>query len=523
MPANMNAMDWTFYVLNIINMIAVVFVVSSFLPQAFYYLFCWFPRRHWKESTDYKKMAVIICAHNEESVIGNTIRYLYNELDYPKDKYHVYVCAHNCTDRTIEEAEKAGATVFPLNDPDPSHARVAYPLRHVIREVLKADKDVEVFVRFDADNIPNKVFLKQMNNSVCGGAKILRAYEASTNLRQNQWTEQSAMFVIKDIRCQNNFRQFVHGSTTCAGPGLTFTRDVAESIGGWDCMSAIEDVEFSFKRLFDGYKIYFNTDAIVYEDQPSTFRDTFNRLTRLGKAFTKLFFTDGWRMIVKFFKTGNPMYLELLLQIAFYPVSVICFIWFPLYYATYAILMLIQGAGVPIFQGYFAAMNITNHYSDMYGLAIDWWPTASFNMMPQETQLALLGQAAVFNLLMMAWETILMMTVFCIFQSWVSLFLDRRKLGLDWRLKGLWKGILLSPIFAGIYGLCDVIGVLTKFKWKIASRNPQATEILEPLPERPKKIHYMVISEREKRRYDGTAKLAKKRAKQEAKKASRAA
>ncbi len=514
--AAMNAADWIFYILYWINVVAVVFVFAGFVPQLFYYLFFWFPRKHWKESKEYKKMAIIICAKNEEACIYNMVKYLVQDLDYPKDKYRIYVCASNCTDKTAEEARRAGATVFVYDDFDPSHQRVSYPLRYLIQEVLKMDHDSEVFVRFDADNIPSRDFLKQMNNAICGGAKILRAYEASTNLRQNIWTEQSALFTIKDVRCQNNFRQFLNGATTGSGPGLTFTRDVAESIGGWDCMSAIEDVEFSFKRLYDGYKIYFNTDAIVYEDQPSSFNDTFRRLTRLGNAFTKLFFTDGWRMIVKFWKTGNPMYLDLLLQISFYPVSVICFLWFPLYYSVYAILMLIQGAGVPIFQGYFSAVQITNHYADMYGLNFSYWPDALFRSLPQATQLSYLGQAAVFDLLMMAWETILLFCVLCIVQSWLAFFLDRRKLGLDWKLKGLWKGILLSPIFVTVYGLCNVIGVLSNPCWKIAKRNPQATKILTPLPERKKKTHYIVLSGREKRRYDGTAILAAKRKKQKA-------
>ena len=105
---------------------------------------------------------------------------------------------------------------------------------------------------------------------------------------------------------------------------------------------------------------------------------------------------------------------------------------------------------------------------------------------------------------------ILVLVLFCIFQSFIALFLDRRKLGRDYRLKGRWKGILLSPIFTFVYGLCNVIGALTKPKWKIAKRNQNQIDIRYPLPERKKKTRYILLSEREKRRYGGKEKCSAK-------------
>ena len=67
----------------------------------------------------------------------------------------------------------------------------------------------------------------------------------------------------------------------------------------------------------------------------------------------------------------------------------------------------------------------------------------------------------------------------------------------------MWKGILLSPIFSLVYGICNFIGVVSAPRWKIARRNPSNFHIDYPLPERKKKTHYITISEREKRRYDG--------------------
>lgn len=487
----MSSTDTAFVILYYINLVVVAFVTISFIPQALFYLFFFLPRKHWKETKNIHPIAVVIPAHNEEAVIGRTVKHLRFEMNYPKEKYKVYVVCHNCSDHTKEEALKAGADgVYVLNDPDKSHACEAYPLRYGTRRILAENPEAELFIRFDADNYPHPNYLKEMNKSFDGGAKIIRGYEAAYNLKQNLWTEECAIFYFKDSRVQNTFRQFFHSTAMTTGPGLSFSRDIAERMNGWDCMTKCEDAEFDWKRLFDGYKAYFNTDAIVYEDQPSTLPDTYNRLVRLGHSLNKLFFTDGWKMLVAFLRTGKPMYLDMLIQISFNPVSFLCFTWFPLYYIAYAICMLMQLSGVPIFTlGYFQA--VAPDYLNAYqGLAL-------------ADQLRGAGYTAMMELLKMAVQVILSMSLFCIFQSWIALFLDRRKLGMDYRLKGMWKGILLSPIFSLIYGICNFVGVVSAPSWKIAKRNPSNFHIDYPLPEQHRTTHYFTISEREKKRYDG--------------------
>lgn len=502
----MNAADIIFAILFYINSVMVAIVTVSFIPQFLFYLFFFLKRRHWKEHSPEKKFAILVPAHNEEEVIAETVRHLLEDMNYPKELYKVYVCAHNCTDRTAEIARKAGATVFELNDPDPSHAVVAYPLQHGFREILRMDKEAEVFVRIDADNILHPDYLRHMNNSVLEGAKIVRGYEAAYNLKQNLWSRQCAIFYFKDSRIQNTFRQALNGTAMTPGPGLTFVREVAELMDGWDCMTAAEDAEFCWRRLEDGYKCYFNTDAIVYEDQPSSFKDTFNRLVRLGHSLNKLFFTDGWRMLKMFFKTGKPMYLDMLLQIAFNPVSVICFVWFPIYYIAYAIVMLMQGAGVHVLS--FAYFELTA--PDVIDSSI----ADSF------ARLSACGNQSMVNLLIMAAQVIVTLYLFCVFQSFIAVFLDRKKQGLDDSLKGMWTGILLSPIYSFVYGICNCWGAVTALRWKVAARNPSHREIRPILPERPKKTWYFTISEKEKARYE---KMAARRRARLMKKAARKA
>jgi hypothetical protein len=215
-------------------------------------------------------------------------------------------------------------------------------------------------------------------------------------------------------------------------------------------------------------------------------------------------------MFVMFLRTGNPSYLDMMIQIAFNPISVVCFVWFPIYYATWAILMLCQMNGVHVFSlEYFQYMNqlLTNCHGIFFGA--DYFTPVYSGMINASqvsdafTQLSVLGDNAFIWLLDMAWKVILYMIAFCLFQSWICLFLDRRKLGMDWRLSGCWKGILLSPLFSFIYGICNCIGAVSKPKWIVSKRNPKQVDIRLPLPERPKKIWWMKISDRQKNKYNG--------------------
>ena len=91
-------------------------VQIAFLALGAYYftisLFSFIPRKE-EIPTDlkYHDYALIVSAHNEEQVIENLVDSL-KKLDYPKDKYEIFVVADNCTDQTAEIAKDAGAVVL---------------------------------------------------------------------------------------------------------------------------------------------------------------------------------------------------------------------------------------------------------------------------------------------------------------------------------------------------------------------------------------------------------------------------
>lgn len=76
-----------------------------------------FARKTFPKTDVKNKYGIIIPARDEELVVGNLIKSVYKN-NYPQDKLHVFVIAHNCSDKTAEIARSLGATVYEYNNPN---------------------------------------------------------------------------------------------------------------------------------------------------------------------------------------------------------------------------------------------------------------------------------------------------------------------------------------------------------------------------------------------------------------------
>src|SRR4051794_36289601 len=63
------------------------------------------------------RFLIVIPAHDEEGVIASTVRSCLG-LDYPPERFSIWVIADNCIDATVGEAREAGASVVERHDPD---------------------------------------------------------------------------------------------------------------------------------------------------------------------------------------------------------------------------------------------------------------------------------------------------------------------------------------------------------------------------------------------------------------------
>ena len=124
------------------------------------------------------KFMAVIPAHNEECVIKNLVESL-NAQEYPKELYDVYVIADNCTDATAEIAKQAGAKV--LKRFDDINKTKGFALNWFLKQKIEENADYDALCVFDADNIVDKNFLKNMNKKLCQGEEVVQGYRDIKN------------------------------------------------------------------------------------------------------------------------------------------------------------------------------------------------------------------------------------------------------------------------------------------------------------------------------------------------------
>jgi len=97
--------------------------------------------------------AIVVPAHNEESVIARTIASL-QRIDWPADQFAVVVCADNCTDSTAAIVRESGVTLLERTDTErrgKGHA-LEYAFAWTLRNV---GPDAIVVVDADSEVSPN--------------------------------------------------------------------------------------------------------------------------------------------------------------------------------------------------------------------------------------------------------------------------------------------------------------------------------------------------------------------------------
>lgn len=430
--------DYLYNVLDIINMVILMIIGIPFFLQLIYMLLYFVPKKTFKKTKKKNKICVIIPAHNEEDVIYDTVKDLFINQNYPHNLFDVYVIVDNCTDKTAELAKKAGATVFTHIDNNPKHHMVGYALKYGLKELLKIDevKHYDFMIRLDADNHINKEFFNLMNDAYNSGAKIARPYESALNMTQNSFTKACGLYYIFDSRCSSRVRERLHLDAHVNGPGSLTDFDIIRKIGGYDTTTMCEDTEFNWKRMFEKVECHYVEDAVVYEDLPSTLKDTYYRNKRLGAGNTRLFFKYTPKLWFYTFKNLNLSFIENWLTYIFIPICPILCIWLPGYY-IYAYVYHLLGGGSS-FTGTF-----------LWFKDVDWITYTSTMI------LFMIGVLFVFCGLLQA--TLLVIT-------------DYKKMGAENR-KELISGIVLFPIFSIIYVITITIGIFSKPKWNKISRN----------------------------------------------------
>ena len=265
--------------------LAVLFTVAYFY-QLVYLVMGLVKRRRWKqaEAAQYHRYAAVISARNEAGVIGELIQSL-KQQNYPAHLLDVYVVADNCTDDTAQVSRRAGAIVYERFNQNKKGK--GYALNFLFRTLAREGRDqYDAYFIFDADNLVDPNFVLEMNKVYDqGGYGAITCYRNSRNFGANWISAGYAVWFLREARFLNFPRMLLGTNCHVSGTGFLISADVIRENKGWPYHLLTEDIQFSVDCAIRGRRIGYCDKAVVYDEQPTTFRQSWDQRLRWSKGF----------------------------------------------------------------------------------------------------------------------------------------------------------------------------------------------------------------------------------------------
>ena len=295
------------HTVEMINFIIMCLFFACYVYQFVYIPIAWLPRKKETLHAPMHRFAVLIAARNEEAVIGKLIDSI-KAQSYPGRLVKIFVAADNCTDATAEAARSHGAEVYERYDM--TRCGKGYALDFLLREIkLRGYGRFDGYIVIDADNVLDRDFILHMNETFSAGHDIVTCYRSSKNYGDNWISAGYALWFLRESRYLNSARARLGSSCGVSGTGFLFSQAVLDAQGGgWPFHLLTEDIEFTIDNVTRGMKVGYCPDAIAYDEQPISFRQSWAQRLRWSRGYLQVFKKYGRALISGIFSGSFSCY-----------------------------------------------------------------------------------------------------------------------------------------------------------------------------------------------------------------------
>ena len=250
------------------------------------------------------RFGVIISARNEREVIGNLIDSIKRQ-NYDPSLIDVFVCADNCTDDTAEVARNAGAIVYERQST--TEVGKGYALNYLFHKIFDeyGKEYYNAYLILDADNLLDVNYIREMNRVFSAGYRVMTSYRNSKNYGTNWISSGYGLWFLREAVYLNKPRAILKTSCAVSGTGFMIHRDIINENDGWHYYLLTEDIEFTVASIIKGEKIGYAAGAMLYDEQPETFSQSWRQRLRWAKGYLQVFRHYGGKLIKSIFGKGG--------------------------------------------------------------------------------------------------------------------------------------------------------------------------------------------------------------------------
>ena len=136
-----------------------------------------------------------------------------------------------------------------------------------------------------------------MNKVFDSGYKVITSYRNSKNYDSNWISAGYSLWFLREAKYLNNSRMQLGTSCAISGTGFLVSAEIIRNNGGWIHHLLTEDIEFTVDSVIHGVKIGYAANAILYDEQPTLFRQSYNQRLRWAKGFYQVFAKYGLGLV----------------------------------------------------------------------------------------------------------------------------------------------------------------------------------------------------------------------------------
>lgn len=261
-----------------------------------------FGTRRFPKAKKQHKLAIVVAARNEETVIGNLLESI-RKQDYPAGLLTTFVVADNCTDNTAQVAREHGAICYERFDNE--HRTKGFALQFLFDRIRRdfGIESYEAYIIFDADNLLKYDFISRMNEAFDAGEKIVTSYRNTKNFDENWISASYALHWLRTVRLEHRARSLFLLATRIQGTGFLFSNELVKD--GWKYTSLTEDRAFSADAVVSGYCISYCNAAEFYDEQPVSMKIAMRQRIRWAKGHLQAFTETGGLLFKHIFTSKN--------------------------------------------------------------------------------------------------------------------------------------------------------------------------------------------------------------------------
>ena len=274
----------------LINLVIAIIFCICYSYQFLYVIVSLMKKDKPHQETKAHRFAVLIAARNEETVINHLIASI-NTQTYDQGEVTVFVVADNCTDQTAACARKMGAIVYERFDQ--TKIGKGHAMEFLLNQMEKDYAPFDGYFVFDADNVLDQNYILEMNKTFSDGYDIITSYRNSKNYGDNWISSGYAIWFLWESEFLNRGRMLLGTSCAVSGTGFFFSRRIIEKYGGWKFFLLTEDIQFTVDNVLSGEKIGYCRQAMLYDEQPVKFQQSFRQRMRWAKGFFQVFHRYG--------------------------------------------------------------------------------------------------------------------------------------------------------------------------------------------------------------------------------------